>query len=141
MKKNNMNKIICSALSLLLLTSTGCNAFGGNQTAVNYNEYVLGIDGPMSPNTYDKYFSKFMNELVEKAGLPKLTPHELRHTYGTIKREEGIDLYTIQKVMGHADISVTASIYVHNDIEVLRKQLKLDSDDDDTPPITHKRCS
>lgn len=105
------------------------------------NEYVLGIDGPMSPNTYDKYFSKFMNELVEKAGLPKLTPHELRHTYGTIKREEGIDLYTIQKVMGHADISVTASIYVHNDIEVLRKQLKLDSDDDDTPPITHKRCS
>ena len=95
----------------------------------------------MSPNTYDKYYTKFMNELVEKAGLPRLTPHELRHTYGTIKREEGVDIYTIQRVMGHSDISTTASIYVHNDIEVLRKQLKLDSDDDDTPPITHKRCS
>lgn len=105
------------------------------------NEYVIGTSGYMSPNTYDKYYTKFMNELVEKVGLPKLTPHELRHTYGTIKREEGVDIYTIQRVMGHSDISTTASIYVHNDIEVLRKQLKLDSDDDDTPPITHKRCS
>ncbi len=28
--------------------------------------------------------------------------------------------------MGHSDISVTAGTYVHNDIEVLRKQLKID---------------
>ncbi len=31
--------------------------------------------------------------------------------------------------MGHSDISVTCSIYVHNDIEVLRKQLKLDEEE------------
>lgn len=40
--------------------------------------------------------------------------------------EKGVDIYTIQKVMGHSDISVTAGTYVHNDIEVLRKQLKID---------------
>ena len=104
------------------------------------NEYVLGINGYMNPGTYSsKYFPQFMKKLSEKTGVPELTPHELRHTYGTIKREEGVDIYTIQRVMGHSDISVTASIYVHNDIEVLRKQLKLDTDDN--PPITHKRCS
>ncbi len=106
------------------------------------NEYVLGTNGYMNPGTYSsKYFPQFMKKLSEMAGVPELTPHELRHTFGTIKREEGVDIYTIQRVMGHSDISVTASIYVHNDIEVLRKQLKIDSGEDDTPPITHKKCS
>ncbi len=49
-----------------------------------------------------------------------------RHTYGTTLREAGVDIYTIQKVMGHSDISVTASIYVHNDLDVLRRELKID---------------
>ncbi|MBP5378336.1 MAG: site-specific integrase [Ruminococcus sp.] len=89
------------------------------------NEYVIGTDGIMSPSTYAKYFSKFMQKLNEATGVPILTPHELRHTYGTLKRAEGVDIYTIQKVMGHADISITAEIYVHNDIDVLKKQLKV----------------
>ena len=33
---------------------------------------------------------------------------------------------TYQKVLGHSDITVTFNIYVHNDMEVLRKQLKTD---------------
>lgn len=92
----------------------------------NDNEYVIGTDGVMSPATYSKHFSKFMNKLSEDTGVPVLTPHELRHTYGTLKREAGVDIYTIQKVMGHSDISITADIYVHNDIDVLKKQLNLD---------------
>ena len=108
---------------------------------MNDNEFVIGNKGYMPPDTYNKNIRKFMKELSDATGIPILTPHELRHTYGTLKREEGVDIYTIQRLMGHSDISTTASIYVHNDIEVLRKQLKLDSDDDDTPPITHKRCS
>lgn len=90
------------------------------------NEYVLGNEGVMSPATYAKQFSKFMEKLSRETGVPILTPHELRHTYGTLKRAEGVDIYTIQKVMGHADISITADIYVHNDIEVLKKQLNLE---------------
>ena len=66
-----------------------------------------------------------MKKMNGDTGIPILTPHELRHTYGTLKREAGVDIYTIQKVMGHADISITASIYVHNDIDVLKKQLNL----------------
>lgn len=104
------------------------------------NEYVLGNDGVLSPSTYDGDFARFMGKMCKDIDVPRLTPHEIRHTYGTLSRARGIDIYTIQRVMGHSDISVTASIYVHNDIEVLRKQLKLDSGDDDTPPITHKVC-
>ena len=89
------------------------------------NEYVIGNNSIESPSTYAKSFSNFMKKMNGDTGIPILTPHELRHTYGTLKREAGVDIYTIQKVMGHADISITASIYVHNDIDVLKKQLNL----------------
>lgn len=95
------------------------------KSCIKDNIYVVGTSEPQSPSTYSTRFSKFMKLMNEETGIPILTPHELRHTYGTLKREEGVDIYTIQKVMGHSDISITASIYVHNDIDVLRKQLKL----------------
>ena len=52
--------------------------------------------------------------------IPVLTSHEMRHTYGTSLRRNGVDIYTIQKVLGHKDIQVTAEIYVHNELEELR---------------------
>lgn len=63
--------------------------------------------------------------MSNECNLPYLTLHELRHTYGTVLRENNVDLYTISKVLGHADVGVTSKIYVHNDIEVLRKALNL----------------
>ena len=83
---------------------------------------------PMKPHTYADRFSDFMKRMQKETGLPILTPHELRHTFGTLLRENDVDIYTIQKVLGHSDITVTSSIYVHNDIEVLRKRLKLDEE-------------
>ena len=66
--------------------------------------------------------------MQKETGLPILTPHELRHTFGTLLRENDVDIYTIQKVLGHSAITVTSGIYVHNDIEVLRKRLILDEE-------------
>ncbi len=87
--------------------------------------YVIGTDSPLSPATFAHDFKRRMQKIHDQTGAPILTPHELRHTYGTLLRESGADIYTIQKVMGHSDISVTAGIYVHNDIEVLRRNLNL----------------
>ena len=96
------------------------------KTFVNDNIYVIGTSEPLSPSAYAGSFRSFMKTASAELGVPNLTPHELRHTYGTLMRERGVDIYTIQKVLGHSNISVTAGIYVHNDIEVLRKSLKLD---------------
>lgn len=79
----------------------------------------------IAPHNYSKFFKRNMDKMSSECGIPVLTPHELRHTYGTLLRENGVDIYTIQKVMGHSDIKVTADIYVHNDIEVLRKAMKI----------------
>lgn len=91
----------------------------------NNGAYVIGTDAPLSPATFAHDFKRRMQKIHAQTGTPILTPHELRHTYGTLLRESGTDIYTIQKVMGHSDISITAGVYVHNDIEVLRKNLGL----------------
>ena len=82
--------------------------------------------------TYAKQFSKFMDKMSKDINVPALTPHELRHTYGTLKRAAGVDIYTIQKVMGHADISITIPVpnsntkpvAVHTDIHDEYKKVK-----------------
>lgn len=90
--------------------------------------YVIkALDGtePITPHSFSDWFERFMRDFSDETGLAKLTPHELRHTYGTVLRERGVDIYTIQKVMGHSDISVTASVYVHNDLDVLKRNMGL----------------
>ena len=97
---------------------------------LNYNqyEYVVGTSKPQSPSTFATNFKNYMESMATEISCPVLTTHELRHTFGTLLREDSVDIYTIQKVMGHSDISVTAAIYVHNDIDVLRKQMKIDAE-------------
>lgn len=79
----------------------------------------LSIDG------FEGRYRRFMEKACSSLGLPYLVPHELRHTFGTVLREKGVDIYTISRVMGHSDVVVTDKIYVHNDYDVLRKNMGL----------------
>jgi len=46
------------------------------------------------------------------AGLRALRWHDLRHTYGSLLAADGVDLVTIQAVMGHSELATT-SRYLH----------------------------
>ncbi len=90
-------------------------------------------------NAYGKRIKKPLLQMAEDCNLPFLTLHELRHTYGTVLREKGVDIYSISKLLGHASIEVTAKIYVHNDLEVLRSAIEgKDFDTYLTPKSTEK---
>ena len=44
-----------------------------------------------------------------------LSPHKLRHTYGTYLIRSGADLFTVQKLLGHSSITTTG-IYANMDL-------------------------
>ncbi|MBO7669845.1 MAG: site-specific integrase [Oscillospiraceae bacterium] len=44
---------------------------------------------------------------------PTLTAHVMRHSYATMLYDAGVDPYTAQKLLGHADIQTTLAIYTH----------------------------
>jgi integrase len=50
----------------------------------------------------------------ERLGIPKLTHHDLRHYFATICIEEGVDIPTVSRWLGHKDGGVTAmEVYGH----------------------------
>lgn len=51
--------------------------------------------------------------LLEKAGLPAVRLHDLRHTCATILLVAGKHPKYVQELLGHASISITLDIYSH----------------------------
>ena len=79
-----------------------------------------------TPRSWSRKLERHMKELVKNCHcMIELTAHELRHTRGTQLRRNGVDIYTIQKLLGHKDINVTAQVYVHDDLETTRMAAKI----------------
>jgi integrase len=57
--------------------------------------------------------SKVFNQIVERAGLKRIRLHDLRHTYATLQRKDGVPIEAISKALGHTTEIVTLTIYDH----------------------------
>ena len=64
----------------------------------------------------------YRNSLVPPYPLAEdFVPYCFRHTYCTDLCKSGVDVRTAQRLMGHANISITADIYTHIDIDDIMK--------------------
>jgi integrase/recombinase XerD len=56
---------------------------------------------------------RLCKRLAKKAGIPKFGPHSLRHRFATELMRQGVSIYKISKILGHASIAITEQVYIH----------------------------
>jgi integrase len=65
---------------------------------------------PMEPRDL---LANVYRPLLERAGLPPVTLHALRHTAATLLLAESEHLKVVQELLGHAQVSITLDRYSH----------------------------
>jgi site-specific recombinase XerD len=85
---------------------------------------------------HTRTIQKIIQRAGVEAGVPKTaTAHTLRHSFATHLLESGVDLFHIQKLLGHASPSTT-TIYLHvSNRDLAHIQNPLDRLEIDTPTV------
>jgi integrase len=72
---------------------------------------------PPHPDTITRRFKR----LSDRAGLPSIDLHDVRHSYATAGRDAKIDWKALSQRIGHADVAFTMRQYVQSDLETDRQ--------------------
>jgi len=54
-----------------------------------------------------------LHRIQQRAGLPRIRFHDLRHTFATLMIEQGVDIKTVSQMLGHTDAGFTMNTYMH----------------------------
>ena len=89
---------------------------------IHRNRRLFPNRADTSPLTYD-VLARTLATAARTAGIRRrVTPHMLRHSYATRLLEHGVDLRTIQILLGHQ--SITAPVIYTHPTEPIRAKLK-----------------
>ena len=74
-----------------------------------------------------KNISTKWTKILKNCNIPHKKFHSIRHTYGSMLLQKGVDIETVAELMGHTAISIT-QIYMHSETKVKSKSVnKLNS--------------
>ena len=77
------------------------------------------VGTPVAPRN----FNRALDMLIQKAGVPRITPHVSRHMAATFNKNIGTPLKDVQQILGHAHSSVTQKIYQHGTSDIQKRAL------------------
>ncbi|WP_371659892.1 tyrosine-type recombinase/integrase [Streptomyces sp. NBC_00280] len=80
-------------------------------TTWRHNGYVFTT--PQGRAIDPTNLTRTFTTLLRNAGLRRIRFHDLRHSTATLLLEQGVELVVIKELLGHAHISVTATVYAH----------------------------
>lgn len=80
-----------------------------NQKDTQGGIFVFGGEKPFADNTLTRKF----NNWCEKANVPKIRIHDLRHSSASFLISKGISVVAVSRRLGHASISQTLDTYSH----------------------------
>jgi integrase len=70
--------------------------------------FTTETDGPIDPDNFRK---RTFATAARAAGVPDVTPNLLRHTAAALAISTGADVYSVQRMLGHAKASITLDTY------------------------------
>ncbi len=72
--------------------------------------FCTSMGTPLNP---DRDVRIPFKKLLQKAGLPNVRFHDLRHSAATLLLSMGVHPKIVQEILGHSNISITLNIYSH----------------------------
>lgn len=65
--------------------------------------------GPIAPDSV----LHMLHRVLDRAGLPEIRFHDLRHTFATLALQNGVDVKTVSGMLGHFSAGFTLDTYAH----------------------------
>lgn len=87
---------------------------------------------PLFLNRYNRAFDRagieaVIDSVCERAGITPPSPHDFRRAYALNMLRQGVDLFTLARLMGHSDITVLRRYLALTDIDNLRAPSVVDN--------------
>jgi integrase/recombinase XerD len=73
--------------------------------------------------TADRYRKLIYYPALDRLKIKHRPPHTCRHTFATLLARAGVDILSIQRILGHSTYAFTADTYTHPDITQLKKAI------------------
>ena len=84
--------------------------------------FFCGPDGAWVADVTEKSLRTQHRHVMAAIGCERnVTLHGLRHTCATLALVEGVQIAQISKLLGHAHYALTADLYAHADLQMLRR--------------------